>query len=172
MGSDSPVFTKKRIRLKSQAGLQAELDVYRAQAASKAASGLDAELTAEKHHRTRVLMKNLAAVDEPRPSPDHVAHHILPGKGGWIQAASLDVRVSLHEHGVGINDPINGVYLPGKKKDRAHYLTPKALVHKELHGWNYEHWIVGALPETLRKSAFLNRLSVIKRQLQDGTPPT
>ncbi|WP_428818812.1 AHH domain-containing protein [Microbulbifer sp. MCCC 1A16149] len=158
---------KERIRLKSMAGLQAELDAYRAEAAGKS----EMALAKEKHHPTRKLEKNMAAADEPKPSPAHVAHHIIPGKGRWIQAAILDVRLSLHEHGVGINDPLNGIYLPDNKDSRHHWATPKAPVHKELHCWNYEHWIVGALPDTLKKNAFMNRLSVIKRQLREGTHP-
>ena len=150
---------KERVRLKSLAKLQTELDAYREQAAKKS----EMALLKEKHHSTQKLESHLAAANEPKPSPDHVAHHIIPGKGRWLQAAILDVRLSLHEHGVGINDPLNGIYLPDKKNSRCHWATPKSPVHKELHCWNYERWIVGAFPDTLGKNAFMNRLSVIKR---------
>jgi len=158
---------KERLRLKSLARLHSDLDEYRREASGKT----DVDLLREPHHPTKILARNLAAVNEPQPSPDHVAHHIVPGKGRWIQAAILDVRLTLHEYGVGINDPINGIFLPNKKKSRGHWATPKAPVHKELHGWNYERWVSGSLPDTLKKPTFLKRLEIIKNQLRDGAHP-
>lgn len=158
---------KERTKLKSLAKLHSELEDYRNEAKGKS----EDDLLKEPHHPTKVLAKNLAAVDEPRPSPDHVAHHIIPGKGRWLQAAILDVRLTLHEFGIGINDPMNGIYLPDKKEHRNHCTTPKAPVHKELHCWNYENWITANLPETLRKPSFIKRLELIKRQLRDGNHP-
>lgn len=157
---------KERLRLKSLARLHSELLIYR----NKASGLTDDDLLKEKHHPAKLLAKNLVANNEPQPSPDHVAHHIVPGKGRWLQDDILDVRLALHDHGIRINDPVNGIFLPDKVKDKGHCCTPKAPVHKKF-GWNYERWIVNTLPDTLKKNAFLKRLEIIKQQLRDGNHP-
>ena len=123
--------------------------------------------------RQEKLAKYLAASGEPKPTTFHEAHHIVPGKGSHKQAKIIEVRLILHSHGIGINDPYNGVWLANfirNKKDD--WATPPAPTHRKLHSFNYETWIVENLDiEDLPTEAYLARLRNIKRQLKDGTHP-
>ncbi|WP_018692535.1 AHH domain-containing protein [Algicola sagamiensis] len=132
------------------------------------------ELLDEAHHPTARLAKYLTANGEPKPTVFHEAHHIIPGKGRFLQEEMLTVRLNLHTYGVGINDPKNGVwlanYLRNKQDDWA---TPDAPAHRQVHGYNYENWLytnlgIGIIPEQI----FLGRLRVMKRQLKDGSQPS
>lgn len=68
------------------------------------------ELQVEEHHRADALEKFMRAVPIPKPSRNHTAHHIVPGKGKTQYA--YRARVRIHLFGVRINDPDNGVWLP------------------------------------------------------------
>lgn len=158
---------KERLRLTSLAGLEAEIAEYRKQMISKGPM----EMLEEKHHPTKDLVKNLVANHEPRPSAVHVAHHLVPGKGRWRQTEVLDVRLRMHTFGLGINFSENGAWLPDKKEDAPHPVTPKAPAHKDIHRYNYETWIVHSFPPTIDKNAFWTRLSIIKSELLTGEYP-
>lgn len=73
-------------------------------------------LTAEEHHPTDKLAQFLAASGEPKPTVNHELHHIVPGKGRFRQADVMRARLTMHMWHVGINDPLNGVWLLNYKK--------------------------------------------------------
>ena len=131
------------------------------------------ELLKEEHHPTNILARNLRAVGEPKPTTFHEAHHIIPGKGRYIQASIIACRLNLHRHGVGINDPLNGIWLRNFKRNKPHdWATEKAPGHREIHRHNYESWITANFSNNrLPDQIFLNRLNKVKRQLRDGTMP-
>jgi len=56
----------------------------------------------------------MRAVPVPKPSANHTAHHIVPGKGKTKGA--VRARIRLHLYGIRINDPGNGVWLPTYSK--------------------------------------------------------
>ncbi|MBQ1783497.1 MAG: AHH domain-containing protein [Gammaproteobacteria bacterium] len=159
---------RERIRIATHAQLALDLENYRASAQEKTV----AMLADEPHHPTRQLARNLTAVGEPKPSLDHDPHHIIMGKGRFLALRMMQVRLSLHLHNMGINDPINGVWLPRTRTDKGHWATPEAPAHKELHGFNYEAWIVRQFRDIkMSKQRFVNRLRDVKIKLQFGGHP-
>jgi A nuclease family of the HNH/ENDO VII superfamily with conserved AHH len=155
----------ERERISILSKLQANLESYRKSSTKSDAVGL----LKEKHHPTDKLANHLRAVGEPRPGLKHDAHHIIPGKGRWQQKPLIAARLNLHFHGVGIHDPLNGVWLPRNREDKGHWATPKAPAHKEIHRYNYETWISRKFSVTnLSKGAFIASLRDIKRLLKYG----
>ena len=131
------------------------------------------ELLQEGHHPTKKLARYLTAAGEPKPTTFHEPHHIVPGKGLYRQRNMMTVRLNLHAHGIGINDPCNGVWLTNFLKNKPEdWATPEAPPHRKLHGFNYETWIFTKLRNShLPAHIFLGILKDIKRQLKDGTHP-
>lgn len=148
---------------------QSDLGSYRT-AAQNATVG---ELYQEDHHPADKLSAHLSAIGEPKPSPEHEPHHIVPGKGRYRQDELMNVRLNLHSHGIGINDPLNGVWLKNFKKNKEkNWESPKSPGHREIHRYNYETWIISKfMLDTLPASVFINRLVDVKRQLKTGEHP-
>lgn len=160
---------RERIRLSTQAALQQDLDSYRSDNKQKSLT----ELANEPHHPTVRLSRNLTAVAEPRPSVDHDAHHIVMGKGRWLASQMMRARLNLHLHGIGINDPVNGVWLPRDKASAGHWATPNSPAHKDIHRYNYESWISSRLGgPALPESSVRGRLRDIKHALTFGGYPS
>ncbi len=158
----------QRRKLAAHAQLQSDLDAYREDAKVSDA----ATLLEEHHHTNTKLARNLTAVAEPKPSPDHEAHHIVLGKGRWQKMRMMAARLTLHMHGIGINDPVNGVWLPGKKSDKGHWATPSAPAHREIHRYNYETWIANMFDSpTIKEMQVRNRLYDVKLRLTYGGYP-
>jgi len=135
----------QRMNAENYAGVQAQLDAYRQQGRS-ATKGSRSEiadkqrgLMSEGHHPTDTLALLMAAEGKPRPSSQHTAHHIAPGKGK-TKYANL-ARVHLHRFGIRINDPDNGVWLPTYKKYTPHWSMPESKGHLQYHTHGYENWI-------------------------------
>lgn len=167
-GRDLQHLQRERIRISTQAALQQDLDSYRADNKQKNIS----ELANEPHHPTVTLSRHLTAVAEPKPSLDHDAHHIVMGKGRWLASQMMRARLNLHLNGIGINDPINGVWLPRDKASKGHWATPNSPAHKEIHRYNYESWISTRLGgPALPESSVRNRLRDIKHVLTFGGYP-
>lgn len=160
---------RERIRISVQAGLQQELDDYR----TAGRLMTSAELRNEAHHPTAVLARNLTAVGEPKPSPDHDPHHIIMGKGRWRSDLMMRTRLTMHMHKIRINDPLNGVWLPRNKNDKGHWATPESPAHKDIHRYNYETWIVSKFVLAGRDEAkFRNTLLDVKTKLRFGGYPS
>lgn len=159
---------RERIRLSTHAQLQEGLDKYREDAKNASPQAL----LKEPHHPTTVLARNLTAAAEPKPSLDHDPHHIVMGSGRWQKLQMMRARLALHIHGIGINDPINGVWLPRNKDDKGHWATPEAPAHKEIHRFNYETWIVRQFGMSrLSELQVRNRLHDVKLRLTYGNYP-
>ncbi|WP_413113975.1 AHH domain-containing protein [Thaumasiovibrio sp. DFM-14] len=142
-----------------------ELEAYREESVRKSTT----ELSNEKHHPTTRLVSSLYAIAEPQPSPTHAAHHIVMGNGKV--RAMIDARMQMFMYGIGINDSINGIWLPRSTAYKGHYTTPKAPTHSCIHGENYQRW-VGILANIRNnEKRFKTKLTLIKKQLNDGTHP-
>ena len=125
-------------RLLSVAVAQESLEGYRKYTESSSAG----ELESEGHHPTDKLAKFLTAEGEFKPTRNHQAHHIVPGKGQYQQMLMLDARLSLHQCGIGINDPRNGVWMLNYKKNKEDdWATADSVPHANIHRYNYETWI-------------------------------
>jgi len=128
--------------------VQARLEIYREagrnsvrQTGESRTAGADKRnaLLAEEHHPTKVLEEFMRAVPMPKPSSNHTAHHIVPGKGRTTHSARARSRI--HLFGVRINDPDNGVWLPSASKFTPNWSMPDALGHKQYHTEGYEKWV-------------------------------
>ncbi|WKT59940.1 AHH domain-containing protein [Microbulbifer thermotolerans] len=157
----------ERTRIRALVQIQAQLEQYRADCKKKSFK----ELLAEPHHPTRKLAKHMTAAAEPKPSPHHDPHHIIPGKGRWLQSLIVEARLSMHICGIGINDPLNGVWLPRDRRYKGHWATPKAPAHKELHRYKYEEWIAQKFRKSLPVEAFKGELRLVKAMLKGGGYP-
>ncbi|HHI5546324.1 TPA: AHH domain-containing protein [Vibrio parahaemolyticus] len=160
---------RERAKIKAHARLQddlyEELQQYRTNNKTKDES----QLSKENHHPTNTLVKNLYAIAEPQPSPNHAAHHIVMGNGRVT--AMIDAKLQMFEFGIGINDAINGVWLPRSTLYKDHYTTPKAPPHSRIHGTNYQNWIgtLGRIRHS--EKVFKTTLLKMKKQIQDGSHP-
>lgn len=160
---------------------QQELAKYREEVKNKSVF----ERAKESHHPPKLLAKNLAANGELQPSPRYAPHHIIMGKGQYRQAMMSAARLNLHLHGLGINDPDNGVWLVHKRTDSdlwkvddstndkpRHWAEPDAPVHLPIHTFNYETWIFYQFgPKGIPKDSFMNSLKVVKALLKTGAYP-
>lgn len=135
-------------RIESLCAAQEALAAYRSSNESK----IPDELRKEPHHPTTKLAKFLTAVGEPKPTVNHEAHHIICGVGRFLKARMALARLNLHNHGMGINDPLNGVWLcnteKNKKDDGA---TPDSVPHRRIHRKNYETWITSSFHKHFNK---------------------
>ncbi|MGI9282457.1 MAG: AHH domain-containing protein [Endozoicomonas sp.] len=125
----------------------------------------------EAHHPTKVLAKFME--DDGRHAPDpksrFTAHHIVQGKGRTRFAA--EARVDMHFHGIRINDPDNGVWMPREISDKGHPAMRHANAHAEIHTYNYEHWVHNRSRNIVNEGAFRGKLLSIRTLLRDGQQP-
>lgn len=161
----------ERRKIKTLAQQEDLLEKYRKEHGITTSSEQIEKFRKEKHHPTTRLACHLTTIGEPKPSLNHTAHHIIPGKGRWRQSTISNLRISLAASNVRINDPRNGVWLPSQKKDDGHWATPKRPNHKAIHGDNYEKWIGVQLQNIEIGNAFRSKLSDIKTGIRNGTHP-
>lgn len=155
--------------------VQAQLEAYRMQL--KASQGgsrgerreLRGAMSSEKHHPTYVLAKYLRADGRPRPSANHTAHHIIPGRGKTAFAAQA--RVNLHLCDIRINDPVNGVWMLRRRRDKGHWSMPAAKAHSEVHTHNYEKWIFQGTRMAMDEPSMRVSLSRLRLLLETGKQP-
>jgi hypothetical protein len=154
------------------ADVQAGLDAYRAYGrgaaegsgqSRSAAAEIRQNLLAEDHHPTGILEFFMRAVPNPKPSGQHTAHHIAPGKGR--SKFAYRARVRLHTAGVRINDPDNGVWLPRKSSYTPHWSMSEALGHLQYHTNGYERWISDRLETKFGETFVRLELRIISQLL-------
>ena len=156
----------ERRKIGAQVKLHEHLQAYRDACATMSQE----ELAREKHHPTKTLRKNLFAAGEPKPSPIHEAHHIIPGKGRYLQYQMMICRLNLHSYGIGIHDPLNGMWLRNYEKNKPDdWATPEASGHRSLHCTEYERWISRKfMNDNVPDHVFVGWLKDVKRQLRYG----
>lgn len=161
---------REKDRISSISIAQAALAEYR----DESSKATIEKLTNEEHHPTNKLAKFLTAIGEPKPTPNHEAHHIIPGVGRFDKFAILSARLNFHLVGFGINDPINGTWLINFMKNKdIDWATESAPAHRKLHRYNYESWIGINLGGQRKpnKEQFSRRLSSMKTHIKTGTLP-
>jgi len=169
LNQDYKHLKQERNRLEYITIAQESLDAYRA--SNELASRR--ELSSEEHHPTKKLASFLTASGEPKPSIKHEAHHIIAGKGRFNKPATARARLRLHMHGIGINDPMNGVWLYGVEKGKQEFdwATSEATSHRRIHRYNYETWISATLRGELDRVRFINLLQKVKFRIKNGMLP-
>lgn len=155
--------------------VQTKLDEYRKQG-DVAINGTPKDQTAginvmmsERHHPTAALETYMLGTGVVKPSPEHTAHHIVPGKGKLPRVTYI-ARLHLHRHGIRINDPANGVYLVSKDKDTPHWSMPNSGGHKKYHTHGYERWVTNKIRPIKGAARIKTELQVIGRMLQNNPP--
>ena len=164
---------KKKIN--TLASIESQLQQYREQGTKATEGSLRDRAGAltmmqqEKHHPTEVLEKYMRAEGIPKPSPQHTAHHIVPGKGK-LKAVTTNTRLHLHKHGIHITDPANGVYLVCKDADTPHWSMPASRGHLKYHTHEYEQWMAQRVQRLNNMDMLKTQLQIIGRILQSNEP--
>ncbi|MBB5211972.1 AHH domain-containing protein [Microbulbifer hydrolyticus] len=168
---------QERTYINTLTDVQAQLEAYRNRGLQATKGSLAERASAistmsnEKHHPTQVLEKHMRAEGIPKPSPQHTAHHIVPGKGK-LKVVTTNTRMHLHRHGIRINDPANGVFLVCKDKDTPHWSMPNSRGHLKYHTHEYEQWMAQRVQRLNNIDMIKTQLQVIGRILQDNEPKT
>lgn len=123
----------------------------------------------ERHHPAYALAMYLRADGRPQPSPIHTAHHIIPGRGKTDYAGMA--RLNLHMFDIRINDPINGMWLIRRRRDKGHWSMPAANSHSEIHTHNYERWVYFSTLSSGNEQIFRANLLKVRLLLEAGTQP-
>jgi hypothetical protein len=110
-----------------------------------------------------LLAANLQANGAVRPEGWH-AHHIVPGGGDRAAYA----RSVLARFGIGINDPANGVFLPGGSRTQN---PGGSAVHSRLHTKSYFDYVTRELEGAVDYRSAVSTLQSIRTSLQDGSWP-
>lgn len=162
----------QRVNAVVLSSIQAKLDAYR-EAGKELVSGKQQskrsglkQLLEERHHPTRLLGKHMHADGKPKPSPQHAAHHIIPGRGKTSH--TYLARTHMHINGIRINDPDNGVWLPMHKKHTPHWSMPTARSHLEYHTREYEYKVSRRVVNKLNESLIRKELQLIGVLLQQN----
>ncbi len=109
---------------------------------------------------SRALGRALEAAGHVRP-PGAAAHHIVAGGA----RAAAPARTVLQRFGIGINDAVNGVFLPAT---RAAPNPAGAAVHSTLHTRLYYQTINRRLAQATTRQEVLDVLQAIRRALLNG----
>ena len=139
----------------------AELVFWVGSSIASAVSDLAASLNAEKADSKKLK----AAMEEAgiqTPNYPYAAHHIVAGDAKRAQES----REKLIELGIGINDAVNGVYLPTDKNT----LT-MATYHPSLHTNVYYDTVNERLRDATTYNEGVNALNKIRNELLNGTFP-
>ena len=166
---------RERGYLRVMADVEGQLAAYRAkgveatQGSGRQRMEAISMMNAEEHHPTDNLEKFMRAEGVPKPSPEHTAHHIVPGKGK-LPVVNNQTRMHLHIHGIRINDPANGVYLVCKDADTPHWSMPASRGHLTYHTHEYERWVSQKVTLLRNMDAIKTQLQIIGRILQDNEP--
>lgn len=166
------------------AKMQADLAEYQVRNRPKSGETDDeadirvSKLSAEPHHPTKSLRDNMFAVGDLPPDDNCACHHIVEGSGKSIidrktgkrkqSQDAIEARATLHYLGVGINDPVNGVYLPLNRSYVPHWFFPKALPHANLHTLAYEKMVNEKLMFLECELTLRTQLGDIRRMLEEG----
>ncbi len=155
--------------------VQSKLNLYREEYHSKNARNRTDEkrflqaMKDERHHPSYALAKFLRADGRPQPSPNHTAHHIIPGKGKTDFAARA--RINLHTFDIRINDPVNGMWIVRRRREKGHWSMPDAKSHSEIHTHNYERWIFFNTISSHNEQMLRASLLRIRLLLESGKQP-
>ncbi|MEC7547558.1 MAG: AHH domain-containing protein [Pseudomonadota bacterium] len=141
-------------------------------------------MKSDPHHPTTNLRKNMEAAGIMTPDDNCHCHHIVVGGGKRVKDPAnpggpkiqtknaIMARARLHRYGIGINDPVNGVYLPKSMKYVPHWRFPKALPHANIHTFAYEQMVNDALTPARSADAVRNTLLRIRAILEQGSDYT
>lgn len=167
----------ERAKLATIMDVQLKLEKYREEGAKVTDPELDTIdrdrlvdlMESEAHHPTALLEKQMFAAGVAKPSPKHSAHHIVSGRGR-LPEFTLVARSHIHQFGIRINDPLNGVYLVSIDKNTPHWSMPDSRGHQKYHTHFYEEWVHDRITRCFSVVKVKETLQVIGRILQNNPP--
>lgn len=166
---------QQRTFLNTMASIQCKLDEYREQGRQAVSGGAKDRqkgtklLVQEEHHPTDDIEEFMIADGRPKPSSEHTAHHIVPGKGKAVE--TYQARVHMHFFGIRINDPDNGVWLPTYARYTPHWSMPEALGHLQYHTGYYEVHVSNRVRSKSSEVQIRNELKTIGKLMQVNKIP-
>ena len=125
----------------------------------KTDDAVDAAKVGKSIANSKILRRNLIAAGKVAPDYAHAAHHIVAGG-----AKDADIaRAILERFGIGINDAVNGVFLPTIKG------ASDAAYHPGIHTKAYYEKVNELLRQAMTKEDVVNILNMIAAELEAGT---
>jgi len=112
---------------------------------------------------SRALARYLEISGVKRPA-GYEAHHIAAGTASLAEPA----RTVLKSFGIGINDAVNGVFLPA---DKATQIIAGKTFHRSLHTIPYYEAVNNALEPLTTRQQVIDKLRSIARALEAGEFP-
>jgi len=152
----------ERGRIQVAAQIQAGLAKYRQESKEKEVD----ELEDEKHCSQR-LGDHMRAEGFARPSPYWHAHAIIAGG----DTRSWQLRALLAELSIGIDDSVNGCWLPSRTKYTGQQPYPKAVPHSRIHRHNYFAWLNIRFAGVFTEQVMRSRLLATRSDLLHATFP-
>lgn len=152
--------------LKSIGKLQQDLNAYRLRNKTLSDDNLEDEAELGKNTNPAHLHKNLTATGEIKPGRHWQAHHIICSR----HETHYDSRYAMFAYGIGINDPVNGVWLPRKNADAKGSTLPKAVGHRYIHTNAYATFIQNKITSAMSEQHLKMVLGAIQRELQNISP--
>lgn len=134
------------------------------------------DLLTDDQHKSSRLGENMRAVGRPKPTDRYDAHAIV--SGGHTQAAQA--RLKLVKASVGVDEPVNGAWLPRSGKDSFKsncWATPGAVPHSRTHRNTYYTWVTRQLlplrgsPGISEQNLVREKLRIIGERLESGDIP-
>ncbi|WP_062264304.1 AHH domain-containing protein [Endozoicomonas arenosclerae] len=156
---------RERMHIESLADLTQKLEDY-----YKIVDEPQYNLLKNDEHLSERLGKNMRATGRPKPTERYDAHAIV--SGGHAKAAAA--RITLAMVRVGLDDPVNGAWLPraGNDAKRSNcWATPGAAPHSRTHRNSYYDWITNELrpfKNVKQQKALKDKLRSIGTKLETG----
>ncbi|WP_339074472.1 AHH domain-containing protein [Teredinibacter turnerae] len=118
---------------------------------------------AHKAGNSTILGNHLRADGQARHGANWEAHHIVCSR----HASHGSARLKMFAY-VGINDPLNGCWLPKKNEDAKGTVLPNAVGHGYLQTNKYAAWVGRTLRMANGERDILNALQSIRRKVQNA----
>ncbi len=114
---------------------------------------------------SEILGDNLRAGGIDKPADGYEAHHVVPSSAGGARMDAL--RAKLELLGIDLNNPANGVWLPGPNASR----DATEAYHRTLNNTDYNNAVDDVFVGISTKEEALTALRDIGNQLKDGSFP-
>ncbi len=155
-------------RVRVQAQVQSQIDIYRFGALRKTQLELESET-----HDSALMAEKMANSSDPRPAAAEYCHCHAIVSGGHNQAA--EVRAILAWTKMRIDDPRNGCWLPRNTASRVHMPSwlKNAVPHSRIHRYSYYNWLNDEISPVQIKNLgdLIQALRKIRMRLQSGSLP-
>lgn len=162
-GAERDFLFSECARLDALSAMQLKLNEYRHYHSSKYSTPIDKAKEARKAGNSAILGNHLRAAGQARHGANWEAHHIVCSR----HPSHASARLKLFAY-MGINDPINGCWLPKKHADAKSTIYPNAVGHAYIHTNKYAAWVGRRLRGANGKIGILNELRRIKEKMQNA----